>query len=26
MDCLEEALTVYPGRVAIEKKTADAIK
>ena len=26
MDCLEEALTVYPGRVAIEKKTAEAAK
>jgi len=26
MDCLEEALTVYPGRVSLEKKTADVVK
>mgnify|MGYP003482010948 FL=1 len=26
MDCLEEALTVYPGKVSLEKKTAEAVK
>lgn len=26
MDCLEEALTVYPGRVSLDKKTAEAAK
>ncbi|MEO5947978.1 MAG: pyridoxal phosphate-dependent aminotransferase [Chitinophagaceae bacterium] len=26
MDCLEEALLVYPGKVSFEKKTADAVK
>jgi len=26
MDCLEEALTVYPGRVSLDKKTVEAAK
>lgn len=26
MNCLEEALLVYPGKVSIEKKTAEAVK